>query len=134
VQLADHDEELMAVLAHEIGHVRGRHALRQLIQAAGISVAAVVLIGDVNSVTALAGAAPALLQARNSREFEREADAFARDWLDRNGIAAERFDALLCRMARERGGDGDPAGVFLASHPPTSERAHCAPEEETIAP
>ena len=134
VQLSSHDEELMAVLAHEIGHVRGRHALRQMIQAAGISVAAVVLIGDVNSVTALAGAAPALLQARNSRDFEREADSFARDWLQRHDIPAERFDALLCRMEARFGGSGDPAGVFLASHPPTRERAHCTPEEETATP
>jgi hypothetical protein len=38
-------EEIIAVLAHEIGRAR-RHALRQILQAAGISALAVALLGD----------------------------------------------------------------------------------------
>lgn len=125
VALAGSDEELMAVLAHEIGHVRGRHALRQMIQAAGISVIAVVLLGDVSSVSALASSAPVLLQAKNSREFEREADVFARDWLRRQGIPPRRFDDMLCRLVAKAGGDAVGIDKFLASHPPVSERAEC---------
>ena len=45
VELAKSDDEIIAVLAHEIGHVRGRHALRQMLQAAGISALAVALLG-----------------------------------------------------------------------------------------
>jgi Zn-dependent protease with chaperone function len=127
VALAGHDEELMAVLAHEVGHVRGRHALRQLIQGAGISTLAVVVLGDVSSVTAIASAAPALLQAKNSRDLEREADSFARDWLARQDISATRFDDILCRMTeRYRKREGG-AMQFMASHPPTEERVVCRP-------
>jgi Zn-dependent protease with chaperone function len=32
VLLARHDEEVVAVLAHELGHVHGRHALRSVLQ------------------------------------------------------------------------------------------------------
>jgi len=129
VQLAGNDEELMSVLAHEIGHVRGRHALRQMIQAAGLSVIAVVLLGDVSSVSALASSAPVLLQAKNSREFEREADTFARDWLQRQGIPPRRFDDMLCRLVKEAGGDAAGIDKYLASHPPVSERADCKQKE-----
>jgi Zn-dependent protease with chaperone function len=46
VKLADNDGELMAVLAHEIGHVRGKHALRLGLQDSGIVVLVTVFAGD----------------------------------------------------------------------------------------
>lgn len=123
--LAASDEEVMAVLAHEIGHVRGRHALRHIIQGAGVSAIALVVLGDVSSVTALASAAPALLQARHSRDLEREADAFARQWLADNHIPPQRFDEILCRMTGNQGGRGEPP-AFLSTHPAVDERVRCA--------
>jgi Zn-dependent protease with chaperone function len=124
VELAETDDELVAVLAHEVGHVRGRHSLRKLLQAAGVSAMAMALLGDVSSISSVLGAAPALLHARHSREFESEADAFARQWLRENGVEVSNFDAILCRMSAEA---GDPHSVdFFASHPPTDERATCA--------
>jgi Zn-dependent protease with chaperone function len=86
VKVSENDDELVAVLAHEIGHVRGRHALRQMLQAAGVSVMSVTLLGDVNSITGVLNATPVLLNARNSREFESEADDFARRWMRENGV------------------------------------------------
>jgi Zn-dependent protease with chaperone function len=122
VELAESDEELVAVLAHEIGHVRGRHALRQMMQSAGVAALAMALLGD-SSVSAVVLAAPILVDARYSREFELEADAFARQWLRENGIEESRFDTILCRMTAADGGDRDFG--FLSSHPPTDERARC---------
>ena len=135
VLLAQHDDELVAVLAHELGHVRGRHALRQLLQSTGVSAIAFALLGDVSSASALFGAVPALIQAKNSRDFEREADGFAKGWLGRNGIAPERFDAILCRMRSEsdKEGGGEDGGLvrYLSTHPTTGERARC---EEARSP
>jgi len=129
VELAESDEELVAVLAHEIGHVRGRHALRQLLQAAGVSSLAVALLGDVSSISGLLGAAPALLHAKHSRDFEREADLFAKQWLHENGIPESRFDAILCRISGTHGKRTDGYNYF-ASHPSTSERARCVDETD----
>jgi Zn-dependent protease with chaperone function len=126
--LAADDEELMAVLAHEIGHVRGRHALRQMIEGVGISAIAVVVLGDMSSVTALASAAPVLLQTRNSRKLESEADAFSRQWLRDNHIPQQRFDDILCRMIESIGHKGTQLPPFLATHPAIHDRAHCAIE------
>jgi Zn-dependent protease with chaperone function len=124
VELAESEEELIAVMAHEIGHVRGRHALRQMLQAAGVSAMAMALFGDVSSVSGVLGAAPVLLQAKHSREFETEADVFAKQWLREHGIDESRFDTILCRMTA---GDGDNRGMsFFATHPPIGDRANCA--------
>jgi Zn-dependent protease with chaperone function len=128
VVLAKNDQQIAAVLAHEIGHVRGRHALRFLLQSAGVSALALVVLGDVSSVTALASAAPVLLQAKHSRDFEREADGFARQWLDTHGIPQRRFDEILCAITRSANHKGDGGGAaFLATHPATGERARCGP-------
>jgi len=130
VKLAKSDEEIIAVLAHEIGHVRGRHALRQLLQAAGISALAVALLGDVSSISGILSGAPALLHAKHSRDFEREADAFARQWLREHDIDETKFDAILCRMTKSAGQSETEAIDYFSSHPPTDERVRCSPASD----
>lgn len=125
---AHSDDEIIAVLAHEIGHVRGRHALRQMLEAAGISAMSVALFGDVSSISGVLNAVPVLLNARISREFETEADQFARQWMRENGVAESSFDAILCRIAGDAKGSGPYD--FLATHPPLSERADCHAQPE----
>jgi len=64
--------------------------------------------------------APTLLvTAAYSRDFEREADAFAARWLGLHRVDPRRLAALLKRLAERQG--GDPGG-FLASHPGLQER------------
>jgi Zn-dependent protease with chaperone function len=130
VEISRKDDELVAVLAHEVGHVRGRHALRQMMQAAGVSALAVALLGDVSSISAILSAAPALLHAKYSRDFEREADSFAKQWLRENGIAESNFDAILCRISGSHGKEKDDDFDYFASHPSTTERAQCPKETE----
>ncbi len=78
VRAVGSDDEFRAVLAHEIGHIRGRHALRLVLQRSGIAVLLTALAGDAVGVTYLAVALPSmLLQSSYSREFEAEADDFA---------------------------------------------------------
>jgi Zn-dependent protease with chaperone function len=125
VDVSKSDDEVVAVLAHEIGHVRGRHALRQMLQAAGVSALAVAVLGDLGSISGILSAAPALLTARQSRDFEREADTFAKHWLRENHIAESNFDAILCRMSGQHGESKESVN-FFSSHPPTDERARCS--------
>jgi Zn-dependent protease with chaperone function len=128
VELSESDDEIVAVLAPEIGHVRQRHALRQILQAAGVSVLAVTVLGDVGSLSSILSAAPALLTAKHSRDFEREADSFAKQWLREHDIDETNFDRILCRMTQSHGAsdsDSPDAVDFFSSHPPTDERARC---------
>lgn len=122
VELSKDDREIEAVLAHEIGHLRERHILRHMLQNSATALLIAVTIGDVASLTSLAAAAPTLLlQAKFSRDFEREADDFALAYLARRGIPPDMFSAILQRMEEKRPG-GKDAPDYLSTHPATRER------------
>lgn len=118
VALAHHDEELVAILAHEIGHVAERHALRSTVQASALSLLTLLVFGDVSSVPALAASLPVILtELGYSRDFEREADLHAVRVLRDSGIAPQRLGDILSRL------DPDHSGSrYLSTHPPTPER------------
>ncbi len=131
VALAKHDEEIVAVLAHEIGHVRHRHAMRHLLQnsAAGLIVALVT--GDITSISSLSATLPtALIDAKYSRDFETEADDAAVEYLQQNGIPLKYFADILASLeSAHRKRDGGFKGKqqinpmdFLSTHPVTDQR------------
>jgi len=123
VELAKNDAELIAVLAHEIGHLRHRHTLRRLLQDSATVLLMAAATGDLTSVVSLASALPAILvQAKYSRDFEREADDFALEYMKRQGVAPESLGAILLRMEEGRGKAGDVPD-YLSTHPATRERA-----------
>ena len=123
VELAKADEEVIAVLAHEVGHVERRHGLRLVLQNSLLSLAVAWFVGDPGSLSA---AAPTvLLEAKYSRDVEREADAYAVALLDANGIARRHFAQILARLEQARPqGESDGRGVssYLSTHPVTAER------------
>jgi Zn-dependent protease with chaperone function len=120
VALARDDRELLGVLAHEAGHVERRHGLRLMLQHSALGLLAAWLAGD---VTSLLGAAPAmLLQAKYSRDFERDADAYAADLLRAHGISPARLADLLERMEQVHPGSSSVVVAYVSSHPATPER------------
>jgi len=122
VKLAQADDEVLAVLAHELGHVRHRHVMRRLLEGSAIALLVAGVTGDVASATSLAAAAPTLvLQTKFSRDNEREADAYAIDLLRRAGIAPHHFGAILARMEAQAP-RGPMLPTFLSTHPATEER------------
>ena len=122
VQLAKNNDELIAVLAHEIGHLKYRHALRRLLQDSATALIIAAITGDITSVTALAAALPtALLQAKYSRDFEREADEYALEYLKGRGIAPDSFAGILLRMEKQKPAARDVPN-YLSTHPATRER------------
>jgi hypothetical protein len=119
-KLSRHDDELRAVFAHENGHVQHRHAMRALLSSSRNALLAVAILGDVTSATTLiAGVPVTLAHAANSREFEREADAVARRWMQQAGVPPHRLGDLLQRLAAEHDHGG---WNYLSSHPPLVER------------
>ena len=110
------DAEINAVLAHELGHIVERHALRMLIEHAAMSIAAAAWFGDVSS--AAVGVSGFLLQSAYSRRAEREADAYAARLLLACCQSAEALVSSLGKIeARTRSG-----ASVLDSHPDTRER------------
>lgn len=145
VRLAHNDEELLAVLAHEVGHLRGRHALRQGIQSSVLTLVAVAVVGDVSALSSLAGSIPLMLtQMGYSRDFEREADSFAVQALRERHIDVAHFTDILARLAQQHCGSGksesdcaalDPEPEdwrgYWSTHPPTAERIQMLKSLET---
>jgi Zn-dependent protease with chaperone function len=135
VSLAGHDEEIVAVLAHELGHLGRRHSLRMLIQGSIVGFVAAWYLGDVSNV--VAGLPALLLQARYSRDHEREADEYAAALLKANGISPSRLADMLEKMEQshaaeksgKEGGASDPFGGYLDSHPATRERIQALEED-----
>lgn len=99
VHLAHNDDELLAVLAHEIGHVKYRHGLRATIQGSVLSFAVGMLVGDVSAAADMLAALPLLLTTSSySRDFEREADANSLVFLDAHNIPRHSFIDLMERL------------------------------------
>lgn len=123
----EYEEELDAVLAHELGHVQHRHIVRQLSRGIGTAVALSLL--GVNSQALnrwLLGDAQQLTQLAYSRQAEYEADATAAQAVQKlhghtGGLLRlfERFEALHT----ERGGlAGSEWAAMLQTHPHPAER------------
>jgi len=121
VGLAKTDEEILAVLAHELGHLERRHSLRMLIQGSIVAFAIGWYFGDLGGLVA---AMPALmLQLRYSRGLEREADEFAATMMRANGVAPSRLADMLAKLdAAARRDRQEGAPDYLATHPATEER------------
>jgi len=123
LKLTNDDRLIVAVIAHEAGHVARRHGLRQVIQSSVVGILVTWYLGD---VSALGAAAPAaLLNAKYSRDLEREADAYAVQVLKMNGVPVSVLADALVLLEKSRGGDGRGEGgalAYLSSHPATAER------------
>lgn len=134
----ENDDQVMAVLAHELGHVHHRHTVRHLLQSSAIALGSVLLLGDVSAVGSFAAAMPTvMLHTSYSRDFEREADAYAFALLERTGRSARDFAQAMARLeatvqardeSRRPGRDLDEVDIpgFFSTHPTTRERIRAA--------
>jgi Zn-dependent protease with chaperone function len=121
VEMANDDEMILGVLAHEIGHVEHEHSLRQLYRAAGATALIMLIGGDIGAGTEdLLIQGTALLTLSHSREAESQADRYSVELMHQAGhdaAAIARFFELL----RDRLGDVGE-NDFLSTHPATPER------------
>jgi hypothetical protein len=123
VQLAGDEREVLAVLAHELGHVHGRHGLRAILQNSGAALVLAAVFGDLVSLTSSAVVLPTvLLQSGYSRELEREADAFALALLEETDLDPAWFARILGRL--QALGEAGPS--LLSTHPHAAERRTAA--------
>lgn len=130
VELAKHDDEIAAILAHELGHVRQRHALRHVFQNSATALIMATLTGDLVSITSLAATLPtALVDASFSRAFEREADDASIAWMKSAGVPPRRYAEILGRLQAQlvvkhgAAADGNSQiRNYLSTHPDTGER------------
>jgi Zn-dependent protease with chaperone function len=123
VGLAENDEQLMAVIAHELGHVHHRHIMRSILQNSVAALLIATLLGDVASITGLAASIPTfLVEQRYSRTFEFEADAFALQWLDAQQLDRQHLAKILRRLSDAQGMQSEGLAKYLSTHPSMDER------------
>lgn len=119
------DETFMAVLAHELGHQAHHHLLREVLRGSGVFIVAGMLMGDVTSLGGVTAGIPMfLINAHYSRGFEADADRFAFDALNHQGIDPVAFVHAMQALERahpEFKGE-DKTMRYASSHPMTAER------------
>ena len=120
LEQAQTPDEFAGVLAHEVGHVAYRHGMEQLISTAGTGALIGFILGDMTGISVAAGLGATIIDARFSRDAERQADAFAAQ-------VAQRMDfnpAGLADLVNRVGVDVEFARALalLSTHPLTDDR------------
>lgn len=116
---AENVDELAGVIAHELGHVKGRDGLRNLIYNGGTSFLIGLLFGDVTGSSAIIFASRALFQASHSRDAERGADQMTIDIMRKLGRSPKPMGEFLLRVTGKEKGKNVP---FMSSHPFSEDR------------
>ncbi len=119
IERAESADEVAGVLAHEMGHVANRDAMRGIIHAGGISFLIGTLLGDFTGAGALVIASRYLLTSRHSRSVEMQADEFAIDVMTKAGGDVRALGRFLQRVAAS---PGERQLELLLSHPVTADR------------
>jgi len=137
--LLNSEDELAAVLGHEIGHVAARHSVRRqtasaplaplrIATALGGATASIVSPGLGQLVAGLGEFPGAFAMAAYSRDQEREADRLGQQIAAAAGFDPMALSVFTETLAREEALSGEPdrRGSFLVSHPPSPDRSAAA--------
>ncbi|QPF83550.1 M48 family metallopeptidase [Bradyrhizobium genosp. L] len=116
---AENPDEVAGVLAHELGHLRHRDSMRELIHNGGSSFLIGLLFGDITGSGALIFASRSLVTASYSRDAESNADSFAIKTMHKLGRPAKPMGELIFRVTGKEAGKGIS---IASSHPLTEDR------------
>lgn len=137
VELSQDQDEIDAVILHEMGHVIHRHTLKMVIESTFITVAAMMIVGDSNGLADMGvGLGSMLVSSSYSRGHESEADLYAFEQMLAAKIDPMAFSDIMNRMMSymERSIKHDKKGKesdedildYLSSHPATQARVKIA--------
>lgn len=113
------DDQLLAVMAHEVAHEDLGHVAKAQALGAGIGIGAIILDQIVPGAAQMAPIAGALIQRTYSRSEEYEADRHGVALLGRIGRDKSLMIDTLTWLQRTEGSSG---GGFFSTHPATGDR------------
>lgn len=114
VKLSTNDDALIGVLAHELGHVKHRHSMRNIVQASAVTAFISMWLGDVSSLVAVVPGTLATL--KYSRDLEAEADDYAVSAMRAAQVSTQPMADLFAKLPNTDG------SALMMSHPVTKER------------
>ncbi|MFZ4859464.1 MAG: M48 family metalloprotease [Desulfuromonadaceae bacterium] len=128
VSILNDESELAAVLAHEVGHVSAKHALKstqraQFFEGVGTITAASVR-GDKGKkfASAIGDMQAVLFDKGLDKEMEFEADLAAMETAYRTGYDPSALIRVLEKLQQLEASSKDKKGSWFSTHPPLSER------------
>lgn len=125
---ADSPEEVVAVLAHEIGHSEEGHIMNKLMKEVGFGVLfGAITGGDVGVMTEIGRK---LLSSSFDRGYEREADAYAMQLMENASINPRYLAVFFHRMAEDSDNIMNRID-FISTHPSHESRRQAALEYQT---
>lgn len=134
VEMAEQDEEILAVLVHEIGHVIHKHGLRSVLQSSAVALLLTAVTGDIGSAGGFAAAMPIILLETNySRKFEIEADRYALHYMQANNIDTTHFATILKKISGVGDENDKNTFTYLSTHPAVFERIQPFIENKTVS-
>ena len=120
LMVAEDEAEIAGVLAHEIGHIVGRHSINQLAARFGMSLLITLTLGEDLELLGQIGAS--LASARFSRDDEREADTFGIRYSIAAGYDPRGLLRFFEKLKELKGRRPSSLEKLFSSHPPTDER------------
>ena len=123
VHVLEEDNKILAVMAHEFGHVEERHGLRQVLRVGGMFLIASMVVGaDDSMIEELAALAVSTTTLGYSRDFERDADSFAGRLLESAGRSADDLADALEALQENCGEACRSETSWLSTHPAIESR------------
>lgn len=126
------DDELLAIIGHEIGHVKNedtKDAIKSAYMRAAAQDAAGAASGAVRALsdTELGEMANAMLEAKHSKKQESQADEYAYNFMKKHGYDVVAVYTAFKKMALLSGGDTQSKfQKMMSSHPDSEKRAEAA--------
>ena len=105
IRAAENESELAGVIGHEIGHVVGKHGVKQLTRQLGLAAVAQLALGEDQSKLKqmVAGLAANGVLTKYSRDAEREADIYAVQEMYDAGIDPEGMATFFEKLRTDSG-------------------------------
>ena len=113
------DDQLLAIMAHEVAHDDLGHVAKAQALGAGIGIGSVILDQIIPGAGRVVPVAGALIQRKYSRTEEYEADRHGVELLKRVG---RNKDVMIATLTWLMNTEGDGGGGFFSTHPETGDR------------